>query len=133
MVRKRGKNEVTGNAFSIDSLDAKILELMVFGSSNQEIAEKLRRPLSTVQRRTRDLHQSGIIQTRYEIDYKKFGYKMGLIHIYLKNGDSAIVAEKVGRLDGILDVSVHIGNSDLIAKYACKNTETLLTLLAGIK
>ena len=133
MVRERGKNELTGDAFSIDALDAKILQLMVIGDSNQQISKKLGTPLSTVQRRTRELIQSGIIPINYKVDYKKFGYKTGLLHIYLTNGDSHSIAEKIQAIDGILDLSVHIGNSDLIAEYACKSTEALLTLLASIK
>src|ERR671937_547833 len=101
MVHKRISGE-SGDAFSIDQLDSKILMLMAVGSSNTQIAEKLRKPLSTVQRRTRQLITSGIIEPRYHIDYKKFGYKTGLLHIYVSNGNTRTIGEKVGEIAKIL-------------------------------
>src|SRR5262245_5869540 len=133
MVRERTKSELTGDAFSIDSLDTKILALMLEDKPNRIIATELKRPLSTIQRRTRVLLQSGIISNHLKLDYKKFGYKQGLLHIYLSDGDTHAVAEKLSEIENITEVSIHIGNSDIVADYACKGTQELLELLASIK
>jgi DNA-binding Lrp family transcriptional regulator len=118
---------------AVDPLDVKILELMAGNAPNQEIATKLRKPLSTIQRRTRRLLKSGVISTTNIIDYRLFGYKTGLLHVYLNDGDAREVAEQVMKMPEIMHVSVHIGNSDIIAKYAVKNNQTLLEILSNIK
>jgi DNA-binding Lrp family transcriptional regulator len=56
----------------LDELGLKIVNCMLAGDSNQTIAKKLKKPLSTVQRRTRQLLQSGLIKHRYEFDYKMY-------------------------------------------------------------
>jgi len=117
----------------IDEIDSKIIGLMASNRSNTEISRILKIPLSTVQRRTRRLLESGIIFTRCVIDYKRFGFKVGLLHIYMKNGDSSQVAEKIAHIEGILSVSLHIGNSDIVAGYAVRNSGGLLELMAKIK
>ena len=106
---------------------------MLAGDSNQAIAKKLKKPLSTVQRRTRQLLQSGLIKHRYEFDYKMYGYKKGLLHIYLEDGNIQETAEKIQSIKDILSVSIHIGNSDIVAEYACSDSTCLMGLLAQIK
>ena len=44
-----------------DSIDIKIIELMVDGRNNKQISSQLSMPLSTIQRRVRALLVSGII------------------------------------------------------------------------
>jgi len=68
-----------------------------------------------------------------QLDYKKFGYKVGLLHIYLIDGETRLIAEKIAEMPDVKDVSIHIGNSDISANYACKGTVELLDLLAKIK
>jgi Lrp/AsnC family transcriptional regulator, regulator for asnA, asnC and gidA len=117
----------------LDELDTKLLELLVAGRSNHEIAKLTKSPLSTIQRRTRRLFESGLVKIKYEIDFKKFGYKIGLLHVYMSNGNSREVAEKIAQTKGILSVALHIGNSDIIAEYAVKTSGILLELMAKIK
>jgi DNA-binding Lrp family transcriptional regulator len=101
--------------------------------SNADIAAELQKPLSTIQRRTRQLVSSGIITQRYRLDYKKLGYKKGFLHVYLKDGKIYEVAEKLRNLDHVLSVSVHIGNSDVVAEYATSESNDLLGLMAEVK
>jgi hypothetical protein len=44
-----------------------------------------------------------------------------------------LIAEKIAEMPDVKDVSIHIGNSDIIAPYACKGTVELFDLLAKIK
>jgi len=101
--------------------------------SNNQIASKTGRPLSTIQRRRKQILDGGFIKSNYEIDYARFGFKKGLLHVYLKDGDVDITAEKLLELDGVLTVSIHLGNSDVVADYACKDAIDLLNLIAAIK
>jgi hypothetical protein len=66
-------------------------------------------------------------------NYKKYGFKIGLLHIYLENGDTDSIEEKIVKINGISCVSIHIGNSDIVARYACRNSQELLALIAEIK
>jgi DNA-binding Lrp family transcriptional regulator len=106
---------------------------MVAGYSNSAISNKVKKPLSTVQRRTRQLLESGLIKHAYEINYKKLGYKVGLLHIYLEDGNSQEMADKIHSIKGVLSVSIHLGNSDIVAEYVCSDSMSLMELLANVK
>jgi len=118
----------------LDDLDRELLYMMISGSSNAEMAAKTKKPLSTIQRRTRRILEKKLLLTNPRINYKKFGFKNGLLHVYVKNGDAAEIARIIWKLDGIiLRVSLHIGNSDIIVEYACKDSEDLVNLITQIK
>jgi len=71
----------------IDEIDVKIIDLMILNKTNKQISSQLSLPLSTIQRRTRILLTSGLVKSQVQINYHKFGFKTGLLHIYLKNGN----------------------------------------------
>ncbi len=51
-------------SISFDEADAKIMELLLLGKNNKEIATQMRIPLSTIQRRVRNLtYSQSIIKT----------------------------------------------------------------------
>lgn len=116
-----------------DSIDIKIIELMVDGRNNKQISSQLSMPLSTIQRRVRALLVSGIITTRVHLNYEKLGFKTGLLHIYLKDGDIDEIAKKVYEVDGITSFEIHIGNSDILANVVYKEGKELLNIIAAIK
>jgi len=89
--------------------------------------------LSTIQRRTRHLFTSGIINSRIELDYEKLGYKTGLLHIYLKNGNFDNLAKRINQLEGVTSIEIHIGNSDILASVVYKDGKKLLSLISEIK
>ena len=51
----------------------------------------------------------GIVTPRVQLNYEKLGFKTGLLHIYLKNGDIEKTAKKVYNLHGITSFEIHIG------------------------
>jgi Lrp/AsnC family transcriptional regulator, regulator for asnA, asnC and gidA len=116
-----------------DSIDIKIIELMVDGRNNKQISSQLSIPLSTIQRRVRALLVSGIITPRVYLDYEKLGFKTGLLHIYLKDGEIDEIAKKVYEVDGITSFEIHIGNSDILADVVYKEGKELLNIIAAIK
>jgi Lrp/AsnC family transcriptional regulator, regulator for asnA, asnC and gidA len=116
-----------------DSIDIKIIELMVDGRNNKQISSQLSIPLSTIQRRVRALLVSGIITPRVYLDYEKLGFKTGLLHIYLKDGEIDEIAKKVYEVDGITSFEIHIGNSDILANVVYKEGKELLNIIAAIK
>ena len=124
------KNKLNKN---IDEIDAKIINLMILNKTNKEISFQLNLPLSTIQRRTRILLTSGLVTSQVQINYYKFGFKTGLLHIYLKNGKIEEMAKIIYELDGITSIEIHIGNSDILGNVIYKDSSDLFNLITTIK
>jgi DNA-binding Lrp family transcriptional regulator len=119
----------------IDEFDVKLLSLLTSQGtySSKELAAKLDKPLSTVQRRIRILFENGYIRKRYEVDYLKLGWRKGVLNVYLKDGDPESVAKKVLQITGVIQVSVPLGDSDLSASVVYRTNEDALHLIRQIK
>ena len=79
---------------NFDKIDNEIIGLLLNGKNNKEISMKIRIPLSTVQRRVRNLIARKLVTFNSEINYPKFGFKVGMLHIYLEDGDFERIANK---------------------------------------
>lgn len=62
-----------------------------------------------------------------------FGFKTGLVHVYLRNGNIEETAKKIQNLDQITYVEIHIGNYDILGNVIYKEGKELLNLIATIK
>jgi DNA-binding Lrp family transcriptional regulator len=56
-----------------------------------------------------------------------------MIHIYLKDGDMKSIAEKISNMEGITSVSIHIGNSDIVADFVYRDSEQIIEIVSSIK
>ena len=117
----------------IDKLDGEIIQLLIKGKSSKFIANKLKAPLSTVQRRTRKLFENELIISTINLNYEKLGFKRGLLHLYLHDGHVNEVGNALAARPGIISVAVHIGNSDLVALFVYKNSKQLLDTISESK
>jgi Lrp/AsnC family transcriptional regulator, regulator for asnA, asnC and gidA len=126
-------NHNNNNNAIIDDTDKKIIELLVAHNDNASISKKLDVPLTTIQRRTRKLFEKGLVSTKIELNYDKLGYKRGLLHIYLQKGLMDKIGKNVVEKRGMLSVSVHVGNSDLVALFAYRDSKDLLETIGEIK
>jgi DNA-binding Lrp family transcriptional regulator len=106
---------------------------MATGRDNKQISIELKTPLSTIQRRTKNILRSGIVNVTITPSYKRLGIKKGLLHVYLRNGDIKDSALKVSKMDGILSSSVHVGNSDVVGDYVYEDSEQLIDTISNIK
>jgi predicted transcriptional regulator len=70
---------------AVDNLDIKIIDLLIHGKNNKKIASTMKIPLSTIQRRTRQLISKQLVIAKNELNFEKFGFKRVLLHIYLSN------------------------------------------------
>ena len=127
------KNNPNNNLVNIDIIDKKIIELLLANHDNSFISQKLGIPLSTIQRRTRKLFEKEIISMKTELNYEKLGYKRGLLHVYLKKGQLDRIGKIVVEKRGILSVSVHVGNSDLVALFVYRDSKDLIETMTNIK
>ena len=130
--RNISNKEIQSHEISLDDLDFRIISLLVTGSDNKHISGQLKVPLSTIQRRTRNILLSGIVTMRIEPNFKRLGIK-GLLHVYLSNGDIKESTSKVAKMDGILSASVHVGNSDIVGEFVYEDSEQLVDTISNIK
>ena len=76
---------------------------------------------------------AGYVTFGVQINYQKFGFKSGLLHIYLRNGNIEESAKKIQYLQNITSVEIHIGNSDILGHVIYKEGKDLLNLISEIK
>jgi Lrp/AsnC family transcriptional regulator, regulator for asnA, asnC and gidA len=117
----------------IDKTDIRIIDFMVANKNNKEISQALKIPLSTIQRRVRDLISAEYINSKVEVNHQKLGFKTGLMHVYLRDGNIEETTEKILNLDHITHVEIHIGNSDILGNVVYKEGIELLNLISAIK
>lgn len=129
--------EITNNHNDIqsqmDKTDFRIISLLVLGYDNKKISSTLKIPLSTIQRRTRRILFSEIVKLEYIPNFKMLGIKKGLLHTYLRDGQLRKTAEKISEMEGILSVTIHVGNSDVVSEFVYENSEDLVDIIAQIK
>ena len=132
MIRRRilSSKKISINA---DKIDIQIIDLMLANVTNKEISSFLEISLSTVQRRIRNLLNSGLVTSKVQLNYEQLGYKTGLVHVYLRDGNINEIAKKVYELDGITSIEIHIGNSDILGNVINKEGTDLLNIFVAIK
>lgn len=126
---------MNNNTFSanLDETDLNILKMLTQSKDNKQISSILGIPLSTIQRRVRKLIAGSYIESKSLLNYEKFGYKSGLIHIYLSDGNLEDVLDKVAKIKGVVSLEVHIGNSDILADVIYKQGTELLNIITKVK
>jgi DNA-binding Lrp family transcriptional regulator len=120
----------------LGSLDAKIIEELLGDAfiSSTDISKKHKAPLSTVQRRRRQLENT-ILTRRYEIDLKKQGFRIGELTIIPENGASR---EIIGGIfskyaNHILSITVKIDGAIMLAvSVYFKTTTEIHDIMVGI-
>jgi DNA-binding Lrp family transcriptional regulator len=138
-VNKTASDEDVSNSLrdikglKIDKVDTRIIELLIAGRDNKHISQELKIPLSTVQRRVRNIMLNGIVAMKIVPNFKRLGIKKGLIHIYLNNGNIKESTSDVAKMDGFLSASVHVGNSDIVGEFVYEDSEQLVNAISDIK
>jgi DNA-binding Lrp family transcriptional regulator len=117
----------------LDKHDYQILNLLTQGADNNAISEKLRIPLSTVQRRSRILLREGYVKQIFLPNYKKLGLKKGLLHVYIRTGNIKEMAEELVSREGIMSAGIHVGNSDIVGEFVYEDSEQLVDLISHVK
>jgi DNA-binding Lrp family transcriptional regulator len=126
-------NNNADQKISLDNIDFKIISQLITNHDNKQISQELNIPLSTIQRRVRNILLSGIVTMNLEPDFKRRGIKKGLIHVYLRDGNIKKRAHEVAKLDGMLTVSVHVGKSDIVGEFVYEDSAHLADAISAIK
>jgi len=129
-----GVFQLVSDTYIIDNLDQKLLELLIKGYENKKISAEVKTPLSTIQRRTKNIFENQFISRKNEINYKKLGLRKGYLQISLTGDKSYEVAQKLAGISGIISVSEVAGNDfDILCTCIFKNTDKLFSLIENIK
>ena len=120
-------------AHKLDKIDYKIICQLLLGSDSKSISSILHIALSTIQRRTRAIIFANIITREYTPNCQILGISKALLHIYLSDGKLRETAEKISEMEGILSVTIHVGNSDIVSEFVYDNSEDLVDIIASIK
>ena len=118
---------------NVSELDFQIISLLVTGLENKDISNILNTPLSTIQRRVRNIIQNKLVEVCMQPNYRNLGIKRGLLHVHLANGEVKELANQLIKLDGMLSAAVHVGNSDVVGDFVYEDSEQLVDTLAKIK
>ncbi|HMG39102.1 MAG TPA: Lrp/AsnC family transcriptional regulator [Nitrososphaeraceae archaeon] len=117
----------------LDKIDYNIISLLIPGLENKEISKELGIPLSTIQRRTRNIIKNGLVEIKIQPNFKRIGLKKGLLQIYIRTGSIKETILEISKFDGVLSSSVHVGNSDIVAEFVYEDSEQLLDTIVKIK
>jgi DNA-binding Lrp family transcriptional regulator len=128
---KKGKKSPSFT--NLDIIDYKIISLLIPGLENKEISKELGIPLSTIQRRTRNIIKNGLVEIKIQPNFRRIGLKKGLLHIYTCAGSIKETALEISNFDGVLSSSVHVGNSDIVGEFVYEDSEQLLDTIVKIK
>jgi DNA-binding Lrp family transcriptional regulator len=125
--------DISRHDIPLDYTDFKIVALLCSGRDNRQISTQLKIPLSTIQRRTRNIISSGVVNVGIQPNFKRLGLKRGLLHVNLYDGDIRKSVAQLSKMDGMISSSVQIGNSDVVSDYAYENTDQLMDTISSIK
>ncbi len=117
----------------IDATDQRLIELLLKGYTNKNIALHERMPLSTIQRRIRRIYEKGYVIKRNELNYKKLGLRKVYVLISLRGDMSAEVAQNLSNIEGVNFVSLVAGGIDILCVCLLRNTDDLFKILENIK
>ena len=123
-----------GTSFTtLDKTDYRIISLLIPGLENKAISKELGIPLSTIQRRTRNIIKNGLVDVKIQPNFRKIGVKKGLMHVYVSSGNIKETALEISKFDGVLSSTVHVGNSDVVAEFVYEDSEQLIDTIVKIK
>ena len=117
----------------LDTTDLKLIDLLMSGYTARQSAQKLGKPVSTIQRRARLLVERGALKPTFELGYSKLGIKKGFLHVYMEDGNISDTADNLLKRDGMFGVGVHLGNSDIVGFFVFRDSREVLDLIAWTK
>jgi DNA-binding Lrp family transcriptional regulator len=123
----------------IDKINLKIIDELLSNADvgSADIAKKIKIPLSTVQRRRRNLERMSVIKKNYELDLGIFGVRIAEISLEIKNGETQRVVSqlKSQKENQIVNTFLRVGdpqiNASVVVVY--KTSEQLFTIIESMK
>ncbi len=132
----RNSKSTHQHKLALGSLDSRIIEELLNDAfiSSTDISKKHKAPLSTVQRRRRQLENT-ILTRRYEIDLKKQGFRIGEMTVIPENGAGKEIVTRLFSkyANHILSITVKIDGAIILAVLVYfKTTTEIHDIMVGI-
>ncbi|HYF98956.1 MAG TPA: Lrp/AsnC family transcriptional regulator [Candidatus Saccharimonadales bacterium] len=123
--------------FSIDRINLKIIDELISNGDikSSEISEKLKIPLSTIQRRRTRIEKS-ILKKKYQMDLTQLGYRTAQIFVDIQKGKAKETGEELIKKynRNIVSASTRINSSNnLCLEVVYNGSDELHYLLEEIK
>jgi DNA-binding Lrp family transcriptional regulator len=126
-------------ALNLDKINLRIIDELLTNADvgSSDIARKIKIPLSTVQRRRRNLERMSVIKKNYELDLGIFGVRIAEISLEIKNGETQRVVSqlKSQKENQIVNTFLRVGdpqiNASVVVVY--KTSEQLFTIIESMK
>ena len=126
-------------SLNLDKINLKIIDELLSNADvgSSDIAKKIKIPLSTVQRRRRNLERMSVIKKNYDLDLGIFGLRIAEISLEIANGETQRV---VGQLKSqkenqVVNAYLRVGdpqiNASVVVVY--KTSEQLFTIIENMK
>jgi DNA-binding Lrp family transcriptional regulator len=90
----------------------------------------MRKPLSTIQRRSSRLLEKGFVKPAMHLNYKKFGLRRGLLQFTCKGTNLREAAEKIGKIKGVEAVGGYLGSVEIIANVVYADSAEVIEIIA---
>jgi DNA-binding Lrp family transcriptional regulator len=133
------KRKRTKSISEFDRIDFLILAELLknLDVRSVEISNKLKIPLSTIQRRRNKIDNSSMLKRRYEIDYKQFGLRRADILVDASKGDCIDIAKEIVKEypENVLEASIRIGDPkvNLVVEVIYNTSEEIFAMIHYIK
>lgn len=114
----------------VDDFDMEIVNYMLAGYSTAEIAQKINKPLSTIQRRSRHLIDRGFVIPVMHLNFKKFGLRRGVLHFKCKTANLKEAVQKIAAIKGVESASGYLGSLEVIANVVYADSADVLDIVA---
>jgi DNA-binding Lrp family transcriptional regulator len=128
-VAKMRKTDDKGFKPKIDDMDMAVINYMLAGYSAGEIAQKMSKPLSTIQRRIKRLTDRGFVVSVVHINFKKFGLRRGVLHFKCKTTDLHEAVQQIASIKGVESASGYLGSLDIIANVVYADSAEVLDII----
>jgi DNA-binding Lrp family transcriptional regulator len=133
------KNPINFSPNIVDNINLKIIDELLSNADvgSSDIAKKIKIPLSTVQRRRRNLERRSIVRKNYEIDLGIFGLRIAEISLEIENGETQRVVSqlKTQKENQIVNTFLRVGdpqiNASVVVVY--RTSEQLFTIIENMK
>jgi DNA-binding Lrp family transcriptional regulator len=121
----------------LTSIDKKILKALLETNgkvTSDNLAKKLKLPRATVQRRKQDLEKR-FLKFTYTLNIEEMGFRRLDFFIFINNGKTSSVAQKLLKMDEVVEVGRSLGTHTihLKAEAIIKDNKELTDLIESIK
>lgn len=127
------------NVVGLDVLDLQILSEMLLNSDIKsiDISNKLKIPLSTIQRRRSKIEKSSMLKRAYEIDYKQLGLRRADLMVDVSKGDYVDIVKIIVKeyRENVLEAYLTIGDpyTNLVVKVVYTDSDELFDMMQYIR